>query len=127
MSSDDKKPTVTPMPNGPYVVKDLPALANQQGPIEMAKSTIALRRCGKSETKPFCDGAHETAGFSSDKEKDRREDAVDRYEGEGVAIEDNRGGGATRPGARTVCRPCSSTARSRGSIQPVRRRKRSPK
>ena len=91
MSSDDKKPTVTPMPNGPYVVKDLPALANQKGPIEMAKSTIALCRCGKSATKPFCDGAHAASGFSSDKDADRRDDAVDRYEGEGVVIEDNRG------------------------------------
>jgi len=79
----EKKPVITPTPNGPYVVKDLPALANQKGPIEMAKSTIALCRCGKSANKPFCDGAHSASGFSSDKQEDRREDAVDRYEGGG--------------------------------------------
>lgn len=87
----EKKPVITPTPNGPYVVKDLPALANQKGPIEMAKSTIALCRCGKSANKPFCDGAHSASGFSSDKQEDRREDAVDRYEGGGIAIEHNRG------------------------------------
>ena len=91
MSSDEQKPTVTPMPNGPYVVKDLPALANQKGPIEMAKSTIALCRCGKSATKPFCDGAHAKINFSSGKDENRRDDAVDSYEGNGVTIEDNRG------------------------------------
>ena len=78
------------MPDGPYVVKDLPALANQKGPIEMTKSTIALCRCGKSETKPFCDGTHKDIGFSSDKTSDRREDAVDSYTGNDVTIEDNR-------------------------------------
>jgi hypothetical protein len=71
MSSDDKKPTVTPMPNGPYVVKDLPALANQKGPIEVFAPTP--------------------------------------------------------PAVRRVCQPSSSTARNRGSMQPVRPRKRSPK
>jgi CDGSH-type Zn-finger protein len=91
MSADDQKPSVTPMPNGPYVVKGLPALANQKGPIEMTKSTIALCRCGKSESKPFCDGAHSASGFSSDKEEDRRDDTVDSYDGNSVTIEDNRG------------------------------------
>ena len=91
MSPEEQKPTVTPMPNGPYVVKDLPALANQKGPIEMTKSTIALCRCGKSATKPFCDGAHAKVEFSSDKEADRRDDAVDSYKGNDVTIEDNRG------------------------------------
>jgi len=31
-----------------------------------SRTTIALCRCGHSENKPFCDGAHNRAGFQSD-------------------------------------------------------------
>lgn len=29
------------------------------------RTTIGLCRCGHSQNKPFCDGAHRTAGFES--------------------------------------------------------------
>ena len=91
MSSEQEAPVITPMPNGPYVVKNLKRLSNVKGPIAMEKSTIALCRCGKSETRPFCDGTHSKIGFSSEKEEGRTGDKVDDYEGDGVTIHDNRG------------------------------------
>jgi CDGSH-type Zn-finger protein len=30
------------------------------------RTTVALCRCGASENKPFCDGAHSRAGFKSE-------------------------------------------------------------
>ena len=64
--SSDKKPTITPAPDGPYLVNDLESLVGQKGPIEM-KETMALCRCGGSKNKPFCDGTHWSNGFADDK------------------------------------------------------------
>lgn len=66
MSSDKKKPTITPTENGPYVVKNLTSLLNRKGPVE-AKPQMALCRCGGSKNKPFCDGSHWYKNFSDDK------------------------------------------------------------
>lgn len=89
-SGASPKPSVTPMPDGPYLVKDLESLANQNGPIE-AKATMALCRCGGSGNKPFCDGTHAKIGFSSAKLEGRVEDERENYEGEQITIHDNRG------------------------------------
>ena len=88
--SSEKKPGITPTPNGPYMVKDLKNLANQKGPIE-TKETIALCRCGGSANKPFCDGTHTTIGFSSAKLEGRVEDKRENYKGKKITIHDNRG------------------------------------
>jgi len=64
--SSEKKPSITPAPDGPYMVKDLKNFANQKGPIE-AKETMALCRCGGSKNKPFCDGTHWYNKFTDDK------------------------------------------------------------
>ncbi len=84
------KPTVTPAPDGPYLVRDLEHLANRKGPIE-AKPSMALCRCGESANKPFCDGTHAKIGFSSAKLEGRVEDRRDPYAGQGITIHDNRG------------------------------------
>ena len=88
--SDKTKPSITPTPNGPYLVKNLERLANQRGPIE-TKPTVALCRCGGSGNKPFCDGTHARNGFSSAKLDGRLPDARDDYAGDGVTAHDNRG------------------------------------
>ena len=90
MSSDKKKPTITPTENGPYMVKDLQRISNRKEAIE-ARVTMALCRCGGSANKPFCDGTHAKIGFSSAKLEGRVADKRENYEGEKVTIHDNRG------------------------------------
>ena len=89
-SGASPKLSVTPMPDGPYLVKDLESLANQNGPIE-AKPTMALCRCGGSGNKPFCDGTHAKIGFSSAKLEGRVADARKNYAGDQITMHDNRG------------------------------------
>jgi len=38
----------------------------------MAPNTVALRRCGESTTKPFCDGIQAKSGFRVAQKADRR-------------------------------------------------------
>ncbi|MDR7418263.1 MAG: CDGSH iron-sulfur domain-containing protein [Armatimonadota bacterium] len=91
MTPDEKpKPSITPTPNGPYLVKHLERLANRHGAIA-TKPAMRLCRCGGSGNKPFCDGTHARIGFSSAKLEGRVEDRRDDYEGPGVTIHDNRG------------------------------------
>ena len=88
--SSEKKLSITPTPDGPYMVKDLNNFANQKGPIE-TKETMALCRCGGSANKPFCDGTHAKIGFSSAKLEGRIEDKRESYKGKKITIHDNRG------------------------------------
>jgi CDGSH-type Zn-finger protein len=40
-------------------------------PIEAARGTVALCRCGKSAIKPFCDGTHKVINFRAGTDRDR--------------------------------------------------------
>jgi CDGSH-type Zn-finger protein len=55
-------------PNGPLLVSGDISLVDIAGKAFGlgSRTTIALCRCGHSENKPFCDGAHNRAGFQSD-------------------------------------------------------------
>lgn len=88
--NSDKKPNITPTPDGPYMVNALKNLANQKGPID-TKDKMALCRCGGSANKPFCDGTHKKNGFSSAKLENRVEDKGESYRGKSITINDNRG------------------------------------
>ncbi len=58
--------TITPLPNGPYLVRGPIRIVDPEGnevPIE--RQTVALCRCGASTTKPFCDGTHSKIGFQA--------------------------------------------------------------
>ena len=58
---------ITPYRNGPYLVRGDFAVVDQSGEeVELSRRTIALCRCGKSRTRPFCDGTHKTIGFQAD-------------------------------------------------------------
>jgi len=88
--SAEKKPSITPTQDGPYLVKGLDNFVNQKGPIEK-KEPMALCRCGGSANKPFCDGTHKKNGFTSAKLEGRMEDKRDNYVGKNITIHDNRG------------------------------------
>jgi CDGSH-type Zn-finger protein len=58
--------SITPYPNGPYLVRGDFELTDREGrPIEVRRATIALCRCGRSQTRPFCDGTHKLIGFEA--------------------------------------------------------------
>ena len=67
--------TITPLENGPYLVKGPVAVRDADGteypPSERA--TIALCRCGGSTNKPFCDGTHSKIGFAAAERAVRQE------------------------------------------------------
>lgn len=54
--------------NGPYLVSGDFRVVDHEGR-EYAvgdRKVVALCRCGRSQTRPFCDGHHKTCGFVSD-------------------------------------------------------------
>ncbi len=55
---------ITVLDNGPYLVKSPVLLLDAEGnEFRAERSTVALWRCGRPMTKPFCDGAHAKVGF----------------------------------------------------------------
>ena len=55
---------ITVLDNGPYLVKGPVLLLDAEGnEFRAERSTVALCRCGRSMTKPFCDGSHLKVGF----------------------------------------------------------------
>ena len=63
-----KTPTkITPYRNGPYLVRGPFVIVDQNGnEIEIKRRVVALCRCGRSQTRPFCDGTHKATGFRAD-------------------------------------------------------------
>ncbi|MHB8106390.1 MAG: CDGSH iron-sulfur domain-containing protein [Candidatus Cryosericum sp.] len=93
------------MKNGPYVVTGSVPLSEKvitpKGKVyvltagrELPQSDkYALCRCGKSRTKPFCDGTHETVNFPGTEtaSKAKYRDRADLLEGPGIdLLDDNR-------------------------------------
>lgn len=59
--------TITPRPNGPYLVQGPVRLVDAQGKeFPVQGETIALCRCGSSQNKPFCDGSHAKVNFQDE-------------------------------------------------------------
>jgi CDGSH-type Zn-finger protein len=56
--------TITAYRDGPYLVRGPVSLRDQDGvTIPVTRRTIALCRCGKSRTRPYCDGTHKLIDF----------------------------------------------------------------
>jgi CDGSH-type Zn-finger protein len=63
----DTEPTITPYRDGPYLIRGDFKLLDQDGnEIEVRRKTIALCRCGRSRTRPLCDGTHTAIGFEAE-------------------------------------------------------------
>ena len=77
--------------NGPYLVTNVTTLRTPLGEQRPVPPTLALCRCGASATKPSCDGACATSGFTGGKDPKRVPDQRDAYPGTQVTIFDNRG------------------------------------
>lgn len=59
--------SVTAYRDGPLVVRGPFRLIGPAGePIENSRRPAALCRCGRSRTKPFCDGTHKLVGFRTE-------------------------------------------------------------
>jgi CDGSH-type Zn-finger protein len=60
----DDRATITPYPDGPYILRGNFSLTDMDGnEIDPRRRTVALCRCGRSQTRPFCDGTHKLVGF----------------------------------------------------------------
>jgi CDGSH-type Zn-finger protein len=58
--------TITPYPDGPYLVRGEFVVQDSDGnEMPLERRTIALCRCGKSRMRPFCDGTHKLIGFQA--------------------------------------------------------------
>ncbi|MEU4423347.1 CDGSH iron-sulfur domain-containing protein [Actinoplanes sp. NPDC024001] len=56
--------SIVPYEDGPLIVRGDFELHTPDGePIDPGRGTIALCRCGRSATKPFCDGTHKAVRF----------------------------------------------------------------
>jgi CDGSH-type Zn-finger protein/truncated hemoglobin YjbI len=77
--------------NGPYLLTGGASMSNFLGESTTAPPIAALCRCGRSESKPWCDGTHATIGFNDKKHADRVADRLDSYETRQFTLLDNRG------------------------------------
>jgi len=57
---------IAPVPDGPVLIDGPFELRAASGRVAMRGKRAALCRCGASANKPFCDGSHLKAGFTSD-------------------------------------------------------------
>ncbi len=83
--------TVQSAPNGPYLVTNVTMMTDWLGVSLDPTSQAAVCRCGASTIKPWCDGSHAQIGFEDTKADTRVPDRLDRYQGIGITIGDNRG------------------------------------
>jgi CDGSH-type Zn-finger protein len=64
---------IVPYRDGPYLVRGPATLRDQDGEnIDPGRSVVALCRCGKSRTRPFCDGSHHLVHFRAPSGRETR-------------------------------------------------------
>jgi CDGSH-type Zn-finger protein len=57
---------IRPLKDGPYEVSGAPDLVDHEGAAyRLDEDPIYLCRCGRSASKPFCDGKHKKVGFQA--------------------------------------------------------------
>ena len=85
------EPTLHVSPDGPYLLTGDTVVEDHLGVPMSANRPVAFCRCGRSSSKPFCDGSHVEAAFSGDKDAHRVADRRDTYVGQQATVFDNRG------------------------------------
>ncbi len=90
MSERDKQ-TIESRDSGPYVISNVSNFKTSRAESVKTARTMVLCRCGKSGSKPHCDGTHTKIDFNSSKIEGRQPDRVDDYVGKEITIHDNRG------------------------------------
>jgi len=83
-------PSITPLEDGPFEAKDIPQIKDGAGNPVAAENPAYLCRCGASKNKPFCDGSHSAAGFTSKRVRKRDKPAAE-FAGRDLTIVDDAG------------------------------------
>ena len=60
------EPIIEAQRNGPLTIQGLVEIENIAWPEGAVRDRFTLCRCGASRTMPFCDGSHDTVGFTDD-------------------------------------------------------------
>ena len=84
-----RKPTITVVKNGPYIIKGLEHFKDSKGRELAAQPTMSLCRCGASKKKPYCDGYHTRIGFAGEKDPSRVPVKINEWKGKRITIVDN--------------------------------------
>ncbi len=100
-------PQITTTENGPYLVPGSVPLSRREpivsehgepltwkpGADVETRDRYALCRCGQSDNKPFCDGAHARTGFDGTESAptDGYDERRQQYAGTGIDVHDDRG------------------------------------
>jgi len=79
---------ITAFKNGPLEVDCKDVVFTQNGKTVEIGNLSHPCRCGKSQKKPWCDGAHVKANFSDEKEIDK--EIIQTYKGENITVHFNR-------------------------------------
>ncbi|MDW7667967.1 MAG: glutamate synthase-related protein [Bacillota bacterium] len=88
----EKKITIEVSKNGPLIVNNLEEITESTGSKQNLKNkSNALCRCGKSKTKPICDGTHGKIDFDDSKSDDRVKRNFKSFVGREIIIHDDRG------------------------------------
>ncbi|MDJ0826321.1 MAG: CDGSH iron-sulfur domain-containing protein [Rhodobacter sp.] len=80
------KPVIEERENGPLVVKGVTRMVGPDGAEVEVKPVMALCRCGGSQTKPFCDGSHNSNGFQSRGGEPAGKDKVYSFKGTAMTV-----------------------------------------
>jgi CDGSH iron-sulfur domain-containing protein 3 len=63
---DEPAVTIKVRDDGPYKITGPVRLIDAEGnEFALSPGTVALCRCGRSATRPFCDASHRETGFAS--------------------------------------------------------------
>lgn len=68
LESTGGKLEIKPLKDGPLMLNGNISIKASSGRVAWQGKRVALCRCGASKNKPFCDGSHKAAGFTSDQD-----------------------------------------------------------